>query len=401
MTSDETGSVDRGPPRRPRDRRASSTARTRHRLEPGEALLRVDTFALTANNVTYAVLGDFLQYWKFFPGSEEGWGRVPVWGFADVVASRAEGVEDGARLWGYLPMATHLVVQPARVGGGSLHGRRTAPRRAPRRLQPLPAAPTPTPATTPRTRPLQMLLRPLFATSFLIDDALADEGFGGADRVVLASASSKTAYGTAFMLAGREEVEVVGLTSRAATPTSCARSAATTEVLTYDEVGELAGGGKVAYVDMSGDGALRATRPPRARRRARLRPRGRRDAPRLDGRRGRAARSRADDVLRARARQAAQRRTGAPAVLQQRIGEAWVRFLGFVDARGRPGGDEHHARKRAGRGSGDVARARRRRRAARTRATCSRCTRTDGTCSPPRSASEAPGPGGEVRAVSA
>src|SRR4249920_1934332 len=70
----------------------------------GEALLRVDTFALTANNVTYAVLGDFLQYWKFFPGSEEGWGRVPVWGFADVVASRAEGVEEGARLWGYLPM---------------------------------------------------------------------------------------------------------------------------------------------------------------------------------------------------------------------------------------------------------------------------------------------------------
>ena len=29
-----------------------------HELEDGEALLRVDTFALTANNVTYAALGE-------------------------------------------------------------------------------------------------------------------------------------------------------------------------------------------------------------------------------------------------------------------------------------------------------------------------------------------------------
>ena len=121
-------------------------------LEPGEALLRVDTFALTANNVTYAVLGDVLQYWKFFPGSEEGWGRVPVWGFADVVASQAEGVDVGARVYGYLPMATHLVVQPARVSGsGFADG-------APHRAE-LPAVynrylrTDADPATTPSARP--------------------------------------------------------------------------------------------------------------------------------------------------------------------------------------------------------------------------------------------------------
>ena len=59
-------------------------------LEPGEVLLRVDRFGLTANNITYGVVGDLMGYWNFFP-APEGWGRIPVWGFADVVASRATG----------------------------------------------------------------------------------------------------------------------------------------------------------------------------------------------------------------------------------------------------------------------------------------------------------------------
>ena len=61
----------------------------------GEAVLKVDRVGLTANNVTYAVLGDSLSYWKFFP-AEEGWGHVPLWGFADVVDSRVDGVEVGS-----------------------------------------------------------------------------------------------------------------------------------------------------------------------------------------------------------------------------------------------------------------------------------------------------------------
>ena len=59
-----------------------------------------------------------------------------------------------------------------------------------------------------------MLFRPLFGTSFLIDDFLAEEGFfGAAQRAGSSSASSKTALGTAFMLGRRDGVEVVGLTS--------------------------------------------------------------------------------------------------------------------------------------------------------------------------------------------
>src|SRR6188472_2393651 len=77
----------------------------------GEALLRVDTFGLTSNNVTYAVLGDAMSYWSFFPAAD-GWGRVPMWGFAEVERSEADGVDPGARVYGYLPPSTQLAVVP-------------------------------------------------------------------------------------------------------------------------------------------------------------------------------------------------------------------------------------------------------------------------------------------------
>jgi len=60
---------------------------------------------------------------------------------------------------------------------------------------------------------LQPVLRPLFTTSYLIDDFLADEAFFGAEQVLLLSASSKTALGTAYCLKARGELPVVGLTS--------------------------------------------------------------------------------------------------------------------------------------------------------------------------------------------
>ena len=55
-------------------------------LAPGEALLKVEKVGLTANNVTYAVLGEAFRYWEFFP-TEAGRGVVPHWGFAQVVES--------------------------------------------------------------------------------------------------------------------------------------------------------------------------------------------------------------------------------------------------------------------------------------------------------------------------
>ena len=165
-------------------------------LEPGQALLRVETFGLTANNISYAVLGEMMSYWDFFP-AEDGWGRVPMWGFAEVERSEAEGVDPGTRLYGYLPPSSNLVVTPAgadRRGfvDGSPH-RAALPSAYQRYL-----ATESDPFYRADTEEMQMLLRPLFFTSFLIDDQLADEGLTARGPIVISSASSKTAIAAAF-----------------------------------------------------------------------------------------------------------------------------------------------------------------------------------------------------------
>ena len=76
-------------------------------LADGQVLLKIDRFALTANNVTYAVAGDMLGYWDFFPAAD-GWGRVPAMGWADVVESNHPGVEAGGRYYGWFPMAQYV-----------------------------------------------------------------------------------------------------------------------------------------------------------------------------------------------------------------------------------------------------------------------------------------------------
>ena len=67
-------------------------------LAEGQVRVRVESFALTANNITYAALGDMLNYWQFFPTGEAGWGIVPVWGFGTVVQSLHPAVAVGVHL---------------------------------------------------------------------------------------------------------------------------------------------------------------------------------------------------------------------------------------------------------------------------------------------------------------
>ena len=62
--------------------------RTAPALNDGEVLAKVDRFGLTANNVTYGVVGERIGYWKFFPVTDDGWGIIPVWGFADIIDSK-------------------------------------------------------------------------------------------------------------------------------------------------------------------------------------------------------------------------------------------------------------------------------------------------------------------------
>jgi uncharacterized protein DUF2855 len=222
-------------------------------LAPGQALLTVSAFGLSANNITYAMFGEAMSYWSFFP-AEDGWGRVPVWGFAEVAASRHDGLAQGARVYGYLPPSSELVVTPARAGAkgfidASAH-----------RAQ-LPGAYNGyvlldgDPLYDAEREDEQMLLRPLFTTSFLIDDFLHDSGLLGAGAVVLSSASSKTASALAFLLHTREGVDVVGLTSKRSAEFA-RRLGIYDEIVTYDELDSLPHGPAV-YVDMAGDEALR------------------------------------------------------------------------------------------------------------------------------------------------
>lgn len=227
-------------------------------LAPGQARLRIDRFALTSNNITYAAFGEAMKYWDFFPTEKAGHGCIPVWGFATVVESQAEGVAVGARCYGFWPMGSHLVVTPTRVDRrGFVDGARHRER--------LPAVYNHVqfcaadPAYVPANEARQALLRPLFVTSFLIDDFLAEHDFFGSRQVLLSSASSKTAYGTALCLSGRKPdagVTVTGLTSRTNRDFT-ASLGCYDQVLAYDDLRTLDRHLPTVYVDMSGSAAQR------------------------------------------------------------------------------------------------------------------------------------------------
>ena len=221
---------------------------------PGQVLFRVDRFALTANNVTYAFAGDLLGYWRFFP-SDEGWGRIPVMGFADVVRSRHPAVQEGTRCFGFYPMGRHLVIAPGAVSptqivDASEHRAGLAPTYAQ-------YLPTSGDAVYAEKREDQILLmRGLFMTSFLADDFLAEQDYRGARAVLISSASSKTSIALAFQVKQGGRARAVGLTSTR-NAEFVRKLGFYDEVVLYDRIASLPKEPAV-FVDMAGDGAVGA-----------------------------------------------------------------------------------------------------------------------------------------------
>lgn len=221
----------------------------------GEALLRVESFGLTSNNITYAVFGEAMRYWDFFPASDPHWGKLNVWGYAHVEESRHPDLAPGMRVYGYLPCASHLLVVPDRINEKGFVDA------APHRL-PLPSAyqgyrdVTTDPVYSTDREAEHILFFPLFFTSFLIDDFVADEGFFGADTIVISSASSKTAIIAAYLLAKRGGVHVAGLTS-AGNKAFVEGLRVYDSVHLYDNISGLPGD-RAVYIDISGDGRVRA-----------------------------------------------------------------------------------------------------------------------------------------------
>jgi hypothetical protein len=181
--------------------------------DDGEAIIRVDRFALTANNITYGVAGDMIGYWHFFP-APDGWGRIPVWGMGTVSVSRHPDLAAGTRIYGYLPMSNELKVKPEKItarGFADASAQRAALPVVYNQYTRVNADNGFDPARDNEA----MVYRPLFTTSFVLDDYLADNEFFDAGTVILGSASSKTAVGLAFMLKRRGGVRIIGLTSAA------------------------------------------------------------------------------------------------------------------------------------------------------------------------------------------
>lgn len=225
-------------------------------LPEGGLLVKVDRFAFTANNITYAMLGDQLKYWHLFP-APEGFGNIPVWGFGKVLESRHPDIAKGEMLFGYLPMATHLVIEAADVKKTGFRDA-AAHRQGVSPVYNAYTRVTGNPAFEGRQGDYQALLRPLFMLSFLVDDFLADNDFFGAKSIILSSASSKTAFGLAWLLhTHRKQVTVIGLTSASnvgfVTSLGCYD-----KIVTYDQIETMPAAESVAFVDMAGNSDLRA-----------------------------------------------------------------------------------------------------------------------------------------------
>ncbi len=218
-------------------------------LADGEVGLRIDECALTANNITYAAFGEVMRYWNFFPAADPAWGRIPVWGFADVEQSRVAGIDEGDRVYGYFPMSTHLTVAPVRVGERSFVDGASHRSALPPVYNQYQRVVTRAAVEAER---LQSVLRPLFTTSFLIDDWLGEQAMFGARSVVVASASSKTALALAASLRANRDVEVVGLTS-SGNAGFVASTGYYDRVVAYGEVAQLDASVPTALVDMGGD----------------------------------------------------------------------------------------------------------------------------------------------------
>jgi hypothetical protein len=223
-------------------------------LAEGQARLKLESFALTANNVTYAASGFAIGYWHFFPTGIDGQGLVPVWGTAEVVESNSAELAVGTRLYGFYPLAEELVITAQADGHGGFVD-------AVAHRAELPAVYnryTPVRAGDASEDHMRALLQPLLATSYLLFDWLMDNDRFGADQIIIGSASSKTGLGLCKYLAEPEgrTYKIVGLTSERNRAFVEGLGACDT-VLTYDEIAKMPARPSV-YVDMSGNAQVKA-----------------------------------------------------------------------------------------------------------------------------------------------
>ncbi len=197
-----------------------------------------------------------LDYWGFFPATSP-WGRIPAIGLGSVVESTNPDIGVGGRYFGFYPMAAEVIIQAEQRGD---HGfRDVGPHRANHAATYTDFRDIDADVTFEVDKTDEyLLLWGMFMTSFLIDDQLDDRSFEGASATIVTSASSKTSISLASCLAGRTDVQAIGLTSE--------RNRAFVEglglydrVATYDEVDALDSSVRTGVVDMAGNAEVRAS----------------------------------------------------------------------------------------------------------------------------------------------
>ncbi len=228
-------------------------------IEQGQIAVNIDSTGMTANNVTYAMLGNYAEgfgenrgYYDYFSDPDEP-GRLPMWGFATVTESRAEGVNAGDRLYGYFPLASDTILTVE--GGGKRGFTDVTPRRATlpgiynnyKLLSGLPDY-------RPQDHELWPIYRGLFFTAWLMMDQAEEEQDFGAQQVLVTSASSKTAISFAYLCAKRNspKARLIGLTS-ARNKEFVSSLGFYDAVATYEEIEAMDGQITTALIDLAGD----------------------------------------------------------------------------------------------------------------------------------------------------
>lgn len=221
-------------------------------LGPGQLRLKIERFALTSNNISYAAAGDMLKYWEFFPAGE-GRGRIPAMGFGDVLESRHESVSEGTRVFGFFPMSTELVVDAEGTGNRFVDAVAHRSEHAPAYRGYDNVASDPMYSADSENQII--LFRGLFMTSFLVDDFVADNDHFGSKRLLISSASSKTSIALAHCAKARGHSRVVGFTS-AGNRDFTEKLGCYDDVLLYDDIESIDASTPSVFVDMAGNASV-------------------------------------------------------------------------------------------------------------------------------------------------
>lgn len=177
-------------------------------------LIKIDFFSFTANNATYAALGDSYKYWNFYPTRDAAsFGSIPVWGYGTVIQSNTN-IKQGEHIFGYFPPSRFVVFNPIKINPDNFIVSR--PDLPQDRLV------YNTYIRTNHSYSFKSLVGyedvisvfwPLFATGYYLADMITCKNFK-VDKIIVTSASSKTAmsFAYSFKLFGNKQ-PLIALTS--------------------------------------------------------------------------------------------------------------------------------------------------------------------------------------------